>query len=148
MNSGIEQAGGSPGIRVLHVPRHQIRQRPTERAERTAQPATVRSPAETPPPRREPTALLPAADLGLRLRDTRERRGFTQVDLAQWVRIDRTILNKIEAGSRKVTALELSAIADSLGVQMASFSAIRFPPSCPIGPPRGRTPWTPTSMTC
>lgn len=64
---------------------------------------------------------LDARQLGSRVRDARKRKGLTQDDLAHQVRLDRTIINKIEAGLRKVAALELSDIAQALGVGMSSF---------------------------
>lgn len=61
--------------------------------------------------------------LGSRLRDARERAGLNQGELGSRVGLDRTAVNKIESGIRKVTALELSDIADALGVRMSSFFA-------------------------
>ncbi|WP_434970455.1 helix-turn-helix domain-containing protein [Microbacterium sp. bgisy207] len=60
-------------------------------------------------------------DLGNRIRDLRKRASLSQEDLATAVRLDRTVVNKIESGVRKVTALELSEIAVALGVRMTSF---------------------------
>ncbi|MEZ5086427.1 MAG: helix-turn-helix domain-containing protein [Tessaracoccus sp.] len=65
--------------------------------------------------------VLDARVLGGRVRDTRKRKGVTQEELARLVNVDRTVINKIEAGSRKVAALELSDIANALGVQMMTF---------------------------
>lgn len=62
-----------------------------------------------------------AATLGDRIREARERSGLTQGDLAQRISLDRTALSKIESGARRVTALELAAIAAELGVRMAVF---------------------------
>lgn len=59
--------------------------------------------------------------LGSRVREARERAGVKQGELANQVGLDRTAVNKIEGGTRKVTALELSAIAHALGVRMSSF---------------------------
>jgi putative transcriptional regulator len=44
--------------------------------------------------------LSPAQVFGRRLRETRERRGWKQGELADRLRIDRTTLNKIENGTR------------------------------------------------
>lgn len=63
------------------------------------------------------------AGLGARVREARERAGLKQGELAGMVNLDRTAVNKIEAGIRKVTALELSDIARALGVRMATFFA-------------------------
>lgn len=61
------------------------------------------------------------ATLGARVRAARERAGLRQGELAGLVHLDRTVVNKIENGTRKVTALELSDIASALGVRMSSF---------------------------
>lgn len=59
--------------------------------------------------------------LGKRIREARKRAALNQTDLAREIGLDRTALNRIESGTRKVTALELADIADSVGVRMASF---------------------------
>ncbi|WP_369073188.1 helix-turn-helix domain-containing protein, partial [Fictibacillus arsenicus] len=59
--------------------------------------------------------------LGARVRAARERRGMSQQDLATAVGLERTMVNRIEGGQRKVTALELASIADALGTRMQSF---------------------------
>lgn len=66
-------------------------------------------------------ALTTAQALGSRLRAARERRGLSQQALAEAVGLDRTMVNRIEGGQRKVTALELAAIADALQTRMQSF---------------------------
>jgi len=65
--------------------------------------------------------------LGVRLREARERAGLSQGELGALVNLDRTAVNKIEGGVRKVTALELSEIAAALGVRMSSFFAEPIP---------------------
>lgn len=65
--------------------------------------------------------------LGIRLREARERAGLRQGELGALVNLDRTAVNKIEGGVRKVTALELSEIAAALGVRMSSFLAESIP---------------------
>lgn len=62
-----------------------------------------------------------AATLGERIREARERSGLTQGELAQEVALERTVLNKIESGTRRVTALELADLSEALGVRMATF---------------------------
>ncbi|MFV2017326.1 helix-turn-helix domain-containing protein [Micromonospora sp. LOL_023] len=59
--------------------------------------------------------------LGERIREARKRVGISQEDLGRVVGLDRTVVNKIEAGVRKVTALELSDIAAAIGVRMSTF---------------------------
>lgn len=62
-----------------------------------------------------------SAELGRRVRETRVRRGLTQQDLASAAHLERTVISKIEAGTRKVAALELADIANALEVRMATF---------------------------
>lgn len=66
-------------------------------------------------------ALIDETTLGHRVREHRERSGLSQGDLARQIGLDRTAINKIENGLRRVTALELSDVARALGVRMASF---------------------------
>jgi Zn-dependent peptidase ImmA (M78 family)/DNA-binding XRE family transcriptional regulator len=70
---------------------------------------------------------MTSAELGVRIREARERRGLNQADLGERLQLDRTMVNKIENGTRKVSALELSQIADALRVRMASFFATPVP---------------------
>jgi Zn-dependent peptidase ImmA (M78 family)/transcriptional regulator with XRE-family HTH domain len=53
-------------------------------------------------------------DFGRRIADARESEGRTQAELADAIGLDRTAVAKIEAGTRKVSAIELVAIAASL----------------------------------
>lgn len=62
-----------------------------------------------------------APELGARIREARTRADMTQDELARHVGLDRTAINRIESGTRKVAALELSDIAGVLGVRMAAF---------------------------
>lgn len=59
--------------------------------------------------------------LGNRVRESRERAGLSQGELATLIGVERTVVNKIENGLRRVTALELSDIASELKVRMATF---------------------------
>jgi Zn-dependent peptidase ImmA (M78 family)/DNA-binding XRE family transcriptional regulator len=68
-----------------------------------------------------------ATTLGERIRDARERAGLKQGDLSSAVALDRTAVSKIEAGTRKVTALELSSIAKAIGVRMSTFFSEPLP---------------------
>jgi len=65
--------------------------------------------------------------LGARVREARERAGLKQGELASMVSLDRTAVNKIEGGVRRVTALELADIARALGVRMSTFLAEPVP---------------------
>lgn len=55
-----------------------------------------------------------ALDIGQRIAQARDAADVTQTDLARAVRLDRTAVAKIEAGTRKVSATELVAIAAAL----------------------------------
>lgn len=59
--------------------------------------------------------------LGQRLADARQRAGLTQAQLAAEVRLDRSALAKIEVGDRRVSALELSRIADAVDERLEWF---------------------------
>ncbi|GHJ14105.1 helix-turn-helix domain-containing protein [Micromonospora sp. AKA38] len=72
-------------------------------------------------------ADIDARTLGERIRDARKRAGLSQDDLGQAVGLERTAMNKIEGGVRKVTALELSDIAAAIGVRMSTFFAEPVP---------------------
>jgi Zn-dependent peptidase ImmA (M78 family)/DNA-binding XRE family transcriptional regulator len=60
-------------------------------------------------------AVSTQADLGRRIAEARQETGTTQAELAAGVALERTALAKIEAGTRKVSATELVAIAGALG---------------------------------
>lgn len=72
-------------------------------------------------------AAVDETTLGARVREARERANLKQGELAQLVSLDRTAVNKIECGVRKVTALELSDIAAALDVDMSSFFSEPIP---------------------
>lgn len=66
-------------------------------------------------------ADIDARTLGERIRNARKRADLSQEELGQAAGLERTVVNKIEAGVRKVTALELSDIATAVGVSMSTF---------------------------
>ncbi|WP_172896473.1 helix-turn-helix domain-containing protein [Micromonospora echinofusca] len=66
-------------------------------------------------------ADIDAQTLGERIRDARKRADLSQEDLGRAVGLERTVVNKIEGGVRKVTALELADIAAAIGVRMSTF---------------------------
>jgi Zn-dependent peptidase ImmA (M78 family)/transcriptional regulator with XRE-family HTH domain len=59
--------------------------------------------------------------IGARVAEARLERGVTQAQLAAGVGMDRTVLAKIESGSRRVAAVELVAIARELGRRVEWF---------------------------
>lgn len=66
-------------------------------------------------------ADIDARTLGERIRNARKRADLSQEELGQAAGLERTVVNKIEGGVRKVTALELSDIATAVGVGMSTF---------------------------
>ncbi|MFG2656070.1 helix-turn-helix domain-containing protein [Streptomyces sp. NPDC048425] len=60
-------------------------------------------------------------EIGERIAEARLAAGMSQGDLASKVALDRTAMVRIEAGDRRVSALELSRLAQSLGVPVAHF---------------------------
>lgn len=65
------------------------------------------------------TASTEWATLGTRVRDARLGRGLSQGELGNLVAVDRSAVNRLEAGERKVSALELLAISEALAVPMS-----------------------------
>src|SRR4051812_14673316 len=58
------------------------------------------------------------ADIGERVRQVRLASGLSQTELARRVGLDRTMIAKIEAGSRRIDALELTELSSALQVPM------------------------------
>ena len=59
------------------------------------------------------------ARLGARIRQLRDREGWTQAEMAEKVGIDRSFLADVERGKRNISILNLALIADGLGVTLA-----------------------------
>lgn len=64
---------------------------------------------------------IDAQTLGQRVADARQRAGLTQAQTASEAHLDRSALAKIELGDRRVTALELSRIAEAVGERIEWF---------------------------
>jgi transcriptional regulator with XRE-family HTH domain len=64
-----------------------------------------------------PTDLL--ATLGERIRRRRKRAGWTQVQLAERIGIDRSFLADVERGKRNISILNLDLIAKGLKVPLS-----------------------------
>jgi transcriptional regulator with XRE-family HTH domain len=63
------------------------------------------------------TSLTPAEVFAKRVKEVRQLRAFTQAELARKLSIDRTTLNKIEAGTRgDVSISQLFAFAEALDI--------------------------------
>ncbi|MET1074121.1 MAG: XRE family transcriptional regulator [Umezawaea sp.] len=67
------------------------------------------------------TDLLIWARVGERIRSARQAAGLSQADLGEKLSLDRTMIAKIEAGTRRVDAFELSRLSAELGVPLAHF---------------------------
>jgi len=70
----------------------------------------------------------PIVDLGRRISQARLEADMTQVDLGRAIGLDRTAIAKLEAGTRKVSAAELVALASALDRPIDWFVA-ESPPS-------------------
>jgi transcriptional regulator with XRE-family HTH domain len=57
--------------------------------------------------------------LGGRIRNLRRRRGWTQVEMAEKVGIDRSFLADVERGKRNISILNLALIARGLKVTLS-----------------------------
>lgn len=66
-------------------------------------------------------AAVDGVALGARIREARQRSYMSQAELGGRIGLDRTAVNKIECGTRKVTALELADIAEVMDVRLSSF---------------------------
>lgn len=82
--------------------------------------------------------------VGSRIAEARGRRGLTQEQLAQAAGLDRTALNKVEHGSRKVSALELSALAVELHERIEWF--VTDAPAAVVAHRDSREPGSETSV--
>lgn len=65
--------------------------------------------------------IVNAKELGLRLKKARENKGLSQEDLAAEVGLDQRAISEIENGKRKMSVLELPAIAEVLDVPIIYF---------------------------
>jgi transcriptional regulator with XRE-family HTH domain len=63
--------------------------------------------------------------LGLRIRELRKAKGFSQEDFAYEVGLDRTYMGSVERGERNIAAINLIKIAKTLGVEVGAL----FPPA-------------------
>ncbi|MFY1669669.1 helix-turn-helix domain-containing protein [Plantactinospora sp. WMMB334] len=61
------------------------------------------------------------ADVGERVRAARVAAGLSQTELATSVGLDRTMIAKIESGTRRIDALELVKLASAMGVPVGHF---------------------------
>lgn len=59
------------------------------------------------------------AELGLRIRNLRKRKGWTQTDLAVSLGMARTYISEIEQGKREIGVITLQVIARGLNTKMS-----------------------------
>lgn len=62
-------------------------------------------------------------NLGLRMKELREKRGFSQKKLAEWAGVSQTHLRRVELGLADIKVGHLSLICEALGVSLHDFFA-------------------------
>lgn len=60
-------------------------------------------------------------DVGARIRELREKAGFTQNRLAEWAGVSQTHLRRVELGQQDITVGQLGLVCDGLGVTLSEF---------------------------
>lgn len=60
-------------------------------------------------------------ETGKRIKELRERAGFTQNRLAEWTGVSQTHLRRVELGQSDITVGQLQLICDGLGVTLSEF---------------------------
>lgn len=55
-------------------------------------------------------------DIGERITELRENKNMTQKELADKIKLNKSVMNRIESGERPIRETELSSIADALEV--------------------------------
>lgn len=60
-------------------------------------------------------------DVGARIKELRERAGFTQNKLAEWAGVSQTHLRRVELGQQDITIGQLRLVCDGLGVTLSEF---------------------------
>lgn len=66
------------------------------------------------------SARDPDTELGMAIRELRQKRGLSQGLLAEQVGVDRKTINRIENGRHSTSVSTLAAIAESLGEKPSS----------------------------
>ncbi len=70
---------------------------------------------------------IDSVELGLRIARARQRAGFTQDQLGKDAGLDRSAIAKVETGVRRITALELARVAQSLNERVEWFVSEAVP---------------------
>lgn len=60
-------------------------------------------------------------DVGERIKELREKAGFTQNKLAEWAGVSQTHLRRVELGQQDITIGQLRLVCDGLGITLAEF---------------------------
>lgn len=60
-------------------------------------------------------------ETGNRIKELRERAGFTQNKLAEWAGVSQTHLRRVELGQQDITIGQLQLVCDGLGITLAEF---------------------------
>lgn len=60
-------------------------------------------------------------DVGARIKELREKAGFTQNRLAEWSGVSQTHLRGVELGQQDITIGQLRLVCGGLGVTLADF---------------------------
>ncbi len=60
-------------------------------------------------------------EVGARIRELRERAGFTQNKLAEWAGVSQTHLRRVELGQQDITVGHLQLVCDALGISLKDF---------------------------
>ena len=60
-------------------------------------------------------------DVGARIKELREKSGFTQNRLGDWAGVSQTHLRRVELGQQDITVGQLRLVCDGLGVTLAEF---------------------------
>ena len=60
-------------------------------------------------------------NVGHRIKELREKAGFTQNKLAEWAGVSQTHLRRVELGQSDITVGQLELVCDGLGVTLAEF---------------------------
>ncbi len=60
-------------------------------------------------------------NVGERIKDLRQKAGFTQNRLAEWAGVSQTHLRRVELGMADITVSHLHLICDALGISLKDF---------------------------
>ena len=64
-------------------------------------------------------------NVGERIKELRERSGFTHNKLAEWAGVSQTHLRRVELGQQDITIGQLRLVCDGLGVTLSEFFNVK-----------------------